>query len=262
MFNTIIYKVSGSVAYITLNRPEAMNSLDPEILLEMLEALKASHDDQAVRAVVITGAGKAFCAGGDLKWMMSVRNNDWKEKFDCLVRDFNTIILYIRGIEKPVIAAVNGFASGAGFSLALACDVRVVSENAKFNQAYVKIGLTPDGGSSFFLTKMLGPARATDLIFTGRMVGAQEALALGLASEVVPAGSFSERIEQVAKKFAAGPPLSYEMAKTLINEALGPALEAQLDYERDFIVSASLSNDFEEGLTAFINKREPVFKGN
>ncbi|MDD3654462.1 MAG: enoyl-CoA hydratase-related protein, partial [Desulfotomaculaceae bacterium] len=161
-----------------------------------------------------------------------------------------------------VIAAVNGFASGAGFSLALACDVRVVCESARFNQAYVKIGLTPDGGSSFFLTKMLGPARATDLIFTGRVIDAQEAVVLGLANEVAPDGFFSERVEQMAKQFAAGPPMSYKMAKKLINEALGPSLEAQLDHEREFIVSASLSNDFEEGLAAFINKRKPVFNGN
>lgn len=262
MFNTIIYKVSDSVAYITLNRPEAMNSLDPEILRELFEALQACHHDQTVRVVVITGAGKAFCAGGDLKWMMSVRDNNWKNSFDSLVKDFNSNILYIRKIEKPVIAAVNGFASGAGFSLALACDVRVVCESARFNQAYVKIGLTPDGGSSFFLTKMLGPARATDLIFTGRVIDAQEAVVLGLANEVAPDGFFSERVEQMAKQFAAGPPMSYKMAKKLINEALGPSLEAQLDHEREFIVSASLSNDFEEGLAAFINKRKPVFNGN
>jgi len=262
LFDSIIYKENEGVAYVTLNRPEAMNAINHGLATELIEALKICRENKKVCAVVITGAGKAFCAGGDVKWMVSARDENWKTDFDCLVNNFNQAILLIRDMEKPVIAAVNGFASGAGFSLALACDIRVVSENAKFNQAYVNLGLTPDGGSSYFLTLMLGPARTMDLVFTGRVIDAKEALALGLASELIPAESFGERVEQLAKQFACGPSLAFEQAKMLINEAHRRTLEAQLDLERESIVSASLSNDFEEGLKAFTEKRKPVFKGN
>jgi len=262
VFNNIIFKIDEEVAYITLNRPDAMNALNHELMSELIEALENCRENKTVRAVVISGAGKAFCAGGDVKWMVSARNENWKSDFDSLINGLNKAILLIRDMEKPVIAAVNGFASGAGFSLALACDIRVISENAKFNQAYVNLGLTPDGGSTYFLTLMLGPARAMDLIFTGRVIDSKETLALGLASELIPAGSFDERVKQLARQVAGGPSIAFEQAKMLINEAHRRTLEAQLDLERESIVSASLSNDFEEGLKAFTEKRKPVFKGN
>lgn len=262
MYNNIIFKVNDGVADITLNRPDAMNALNHEIIAELAEVLQICQGDNTVRALVIAGAGKAFCAGGDVKWMLSARDENWKSGFDSLVDSFNKVILLIRDLGKPVIAAVNGFASGAGFSLAMACDIRIISDKAKFNQAYVNLGLTPDGGSTYFLTLMLGAARVMDLVFTGRVIEAKEALALGLASELIPAESLNERVKQLAGQFASGPSIAFKQAKALINEAHRRTLEAQLDLERESIVGASLSNDFEEGLKAFAEKREPVFKGN
>jgi len=262
LYNNIIFKVNDGVANITLNRPDAMNALNHGIIAELAEVLQICQGDNTVHALVIAGAGKAFCAGGDVKWMLSARDENWKSSFDSLVDSFNKVILLIRDLWKPVIAAVNGFASGAGFSLAMACDIRIISDKAKFNQAYVNLGLTPDGGSTYFLTLMLGTARVMDLVFTGRVIEAKEALALGLASELIPTEFFDERVKQLARQFASGPSIAFKQAKALINEAHRRTLEAQLDLERESIVGASLSNDFEEGLKAFAEKREPVFKGN
>lgn len=257
------YEVNAGVAWITMDRPEAMNAMNHELLADLAEAVQLGRADQAARVLLLTGAGKAFCAGGDVKWMAAAsRDEDWPAMFDSLVQDLNRVVLMIRDTEKPVLAAVNGFASGAGFSLALACDLRVVSEQAKFNQAYVHLGLTPDGGSTYFLTLMLGPARALDLILSGRVLDAREALALGLASELFPAGSFAAGVKQYAEKIAAGPTLAFRQAKKLVNEAHRRSLAVQLDLERESIVGASLSNDFNEGLRAFAARSKPVFKGN
>lgn len=267
MLHQVRYEVNAGVAWITMDRPEAMNAMNHELLADLAEAVQLGRADKSVRALLLTGAGKAFCAGGDVKWMAatrgaSSRDEDWRAAFDSLVQDLNRVILLIRDTEKPVLAAVNGFASGAGFSLALACDLRLVSEQAKFNQAYVSLGLTPDGGSTYFLTLMLGPARALDLIFSGRVLDAREALALGLASELFPAGSFAAGVKQYAEKIAAGPTLAFRQAKMLVNEAHRRSLAAQLDLERESIVGASLSNDFAAGLQAFAARSKPVFKGN
>lgn len=263
MFSNIIFNVKAGVAYITLNRPDAMNAMNHAILTELIEVLQICREDKTVRVLVIGGAGKAFCAGGDVKWMCSARDEaNWQSGFDDLVGGLNKAILLIRETEKPVIAVVHGFASGAGFSLALACDMRIISEKAKFNQAYVNLGLTPDGGSTYFLTLMLGPARAMDIILTGRVIEAKEALALGLASELVPAKALNARVEQLAGHFATGPAIAFKQAKTLLNEAHRRILEEQLALERESIVGASLSDDFVEGLKAFTERRKPVFKGN
>lgn len=262
MFKNIIFNTESGVAQITLNRPAAMNALNHALVDELLEALRICREDETARAVVISGSGNAFCAGGDVKWMHAAHKEKWPHDFDRLVDNLNQVILMIRDIEKPVIAAVNGFASGAGFSLALACDIRVISEKAKFNQAYVNLGLTPDGGSTYFLTLMLGQALVTDLVFTGRVLEAKEALALGLASELTTTESLDARAKQLAQNFAAGPTIAFKQAKKLINEAHKQTLAAQLEAERKSIVSASLSNDFAEGLQAFAEKRTPLFKGN
>ncbi len=261
MFNHLLFKTENNVAYITLNRPETMNAFNHQMMQEFIEVMNICKEDKSIRAIVITGAGKMFSAGGDIKWMKSAQDENWKDNFGKLIYLLHKAIRSIRNIEKPVIAAVNGFASGAGFSLALACDIRIASENAKFNQAYINIGLTPDGGSTYFLTQMLGMARALDLIFTARVIDAKDALDLGLVSRVVPSDSFEDEIKKIASTYATGPTLAFGRAKILVNKAINNDFDTQLTLEAENILLTSLSNDFKEGLNAFFDKRKPNFFG-
>jgi len=259
---SVVFKLKDGVGYITLNRPEAMNSMNFALLGELSEVVRCCRRDPAVRVLVLRGNGRAFCAGGDVKWMQENLNDPhWAAEFHRLVGSLNQGIMLIRNIEKPVIAAVHGFASGAGFSLALACDLRLAAEGTRFNQAYVNLSLTPDGGSTYFLTSLLGPAKALDLIFTGRMLDAKEAFALGLLNEVLPPEALYDRATELAVGLANGPAIAYGRAKRLVYEASKQGLAQQLELEQQSIVEASLSQDFREGLAAFEEKRKPVFRG-
>ena len=258
----VILECKDGVGYITLNRPEAMNAMNSALLGELGEALRSCQGDQSVRVLVLTGNGRAFCAGGDVRWMQTTRiESSWPSRFHSLVGQLNQSIMLIRNMPKPVIAAINGFASGAGFSLALACDLRLAAETARFNQAYVNLSLTPDGGSTYFLTMLLGPTKALELIYTGRMVEAGEALSLGLLNEVLPDETLTARAAELASELAKGPAIAYGRTKRLVYEAHRQALAEQLALEQESIVGASLSGDFLEGLTAFAEKRKPVFQG-
>jgi 2-(1,2-epoxy-1,2-dihydrophenyl)acetyl-CoA isomerase len=261
MFETIIYEKKEASAWITLNRPNSFNGMNHKLLQDFNDALEMAANDKEVRVVMITGAGKAFSAGGDVQWMRTAQGENFEQGFHSLVELLHQAILKIRGMEKPVIAKVNGVASGAGFSLALACDLRIVSEQVKFNQAYVNIALTPDGGSTYFLTKMVGPAMATELIFTGRVVDAKEAFSLGLINKLVPAELLDQEAEKMAAFYSSGPTIAYAKAKKLINRAMGGELEKQLQLELESIVSSGLTEDFKEGLEAFFGKRKPEYKG-
>jgi 2-(1,2-epoxy-1,2-dihydrophenyl)acetyl-CoA isomerase len=194
---------------------------------------------------------------------MQATQNDpaWAAKFHSLVGQLNQVIMLIRNLDKPVIVAVHGFASGAGFSLALACDLRLAAVGTRFNQAYVNLGLTPDGGSTYFLTELLGPAKALDLIFTGRMLETDEAVALGLLNEVLPEADLVDRAKALALELAKGPALAYGLAKRLVYASQRQGLATQLELEQQSIVDACISRDFREGLAAFEEKRKPVFKG-
>jgi len=259
----VIFEIKDGVGYITMNRPEAMNAMNAALLGELSEVLRKCRGDQAVRVLVLKGNGRAFCAGGDVRWMQENQADSlWQAGFHSLVGQLNQVIMLIRNLPKPVIAAVHGFASGAGFSLALACDLRLAATGTRFNQAYVNLSLTPDGGSTYFLTMLLGPAKALELIFTGRMVDAKEALELGLLNEIVQEDELVSKAAEMATKLAQGPAIAYGQAKKLVYEAHRQALAEQLELEQESIVKASLSQDFREGLAAFSEKRKPVFKGN
>lgn len=258
----VLFEVRDGVGFITLDRPEAMNAMNSALLGDLSEVLRNCRGDQTVRVLVIKGNGRAFCAGGDVRWMQETQaDSSWPAQFHSLVGQLNQVIMLIRNMPKPVIAAVHGFASGAGFSLALACDLRLATEGARFNQAYVNLSLTPDGGSTYFLSLLLGPAKALELIYTGRMVDAQEALALGLLNEVVPEESLAAKAAELAAKLAQGPAIAYGQAKKLVYEAHRQSLAEQLELEQESIVSSSLSRDFREGLAAFAEKRKPLFQG-
>jgi len=260
-FKTLEVEIRESVAVVALNRPEALNALDLALGEDLGDALKDLRGRPDVRAILLTGAGRAFCAGGDIKQMLPGEGRKPADFFEKPLRAFHEVILAIRGMPKPVVAAVNGFASGAGCNLALACDYRIAGEGARFNQAFVRIGLVPDCGGTFLLPRIVGWARAAELILTGRMVEAREALAMGLVHEVVADDQLRPVAMKVAGRLAAGPTLAYARAKYLLDRSANAGLEDQLEAERMSQVALGPSADFLEGLRAFVEKRPARFEG-
>jgi len=258
--HSIQLKVMNQVAYVVLNRPEVFNSFNREMALSMQSALDQCASDTLIRAIVITGNGKAFCAGQDLKEVVSPELNPGFRKI--LEEHYNPIVQRIRTIEKPVIAAVNGVAAGAGANIALACDIVLASEKASFIQAFSKIGLIPDSGGTFFLPRLIGFQRASALAMTGDKVSAEEALQMGLVYKVVSEESFETSVQQLAEQLAQMPTKALGLTKRLLNQSLTNDLNTQLALESDLQIEASESNDYKEGVTAFVEKRKPNFYGN
>lgn len=262
-FETILWEVKDGVARITLNRPNQLNALNIPLCREVTSALEICRSDSAVRCVILTGTGRAFCSGGDVKQMLESTDRSAGEGS----RFLRELVFYLHGmmsairrLEKPVIAAVNGAASGAGFSLALACDLVVAAEGARFNQAYVKIGLSVDGGSSYFLPRHLGMKKAAELFFTGDMIDAPTALELGIVNRVVPAAELGSTVGELASRLAAGATRAMGRTKMLLNSSATESLETQMEIERQLIGQSALSEDFAEGIRAFAEKRTPRFK--
>ncbi len=256
-YETIIVEKETGVATITLNRAQALNAFVPEMNKELLDALREAERDTSVRCLMITGAGRAFCAGQDLKG----RTPDQKGSLGASLREkYNPLIRQIRQSEKIVLAAVNGVAAGAGCNLALACDLRVASEEAKFIQSFVRVGLAPDSGGSFILPRLVGISKAMELLLLGDAVDAQEALRIGLVARVFPAAEFTQSAREIAEKIAQGP-RSLGLIKRAVNHAMMPQLESDLDYEAHLQEIAGRSADYDEGVRAFLEKRAPVFKG-
>ena len=247
---------AGSVLTITLNRPDVLNALDVAAHSALAGALEAARDP-AIRAVVLTGAGRAFCVGQDLAQF----RDGAADVAELLGRFYNRHALAIRALEKPVLAAVNGPAAGAGLSLALACDVRIAAEEATFVPAFGGIGLVPDTGGTWFARRLLGAGRAFEWLTTGRRLAAAEALQWGLVSEVVPGAELAERAAEVAELFAAMPTRSVWETKRLLDAAETNTLEEQLEDERWTQADLVKTHDFEEGVAAFLEKREPAFTG-
>jgi 2-(1,2-epoxy-1,2-dihydrophenyl)acetyl-CoA isomerase len=253
-------KIENNVAWISLNRPEVFNSFNREMAFLLQETLDNCAYDTNVRAIVITGNGKAFCAGQDLKEVTDPELNPGFRKI--LEEHYNPIIIKIRTIEKPIIAAVNGVAAGAGANIALACDIVVASENASFIQAFSKIGLIPDSAGTFFLPRLIGLQNATALMMLGDKVSAEEALNIGMIYKIYPTSFFEEEVMTLATTLAQMPTKALGLTKRLLNQSMTNNLQQQLDLESDLQIVASSSNDYKEGVTAFVEKRKPEFKGN
>ena len=260
-YKNIVLEEDDGVATITLNRPANFNALNLEMGRELVEAIEKCTKNVRVKAVVITGAGKAFCAGGDLKAAKERLDNSPSDFFRELTKFFHRVILDIRMMPKPVIASINGPAAGGGFSLALACDLRIASDKATFKQAYTSVGLVPNGGLTFHLPKLVGLGKASELIFLDKGITAGEAEKLGLVNQVAPEAKLKEATSEVAKRLAKGPSLAFARAKALLNQALINSLESQLEIERQGVVLSGETEDFREAVLAFFEKRKPKFQG-
>lgn len=255
-YNTLEYTVNDGIAMIKLNRPESFNAIDLEVREELVSAIEEVEKDDLVRVLVITGAGKAFSAGGDVKKIKNLETLSGRNR----VLKMNKVILALANLEKPVISAVNGIAVGAGCNLALAADITIASENAKFGQVFVKIGMVPDGGGSFFLPRLIGLAKAKELIFTGEIIPAKKAEEIGLINKVVHHDQFDSEVNAWAEKMSNGPVETIGLAKKIINKGLNMDLESVLELEavsEGFIRQTAVHK---EGLNALLEKREPNFK--
>lgn len=256
-FETLLYDVADGVATVSLNRPEVLNALNDQLYKELSGLIRAVADDPAVRCVVLTGAGRGFCSGGDVRGMDPNRPVLAKRKRHRWI--LSDVLRPLVRLEKPVIAAVNGVAAGAGMNLALAADILIASEEATFSQVFARVGLVPDLGGLYLLTRVVGLNRAKELCFTARKVGAAEALSLGIVNEVVPAERLTERAAALAREIAAGPPLALSMTKTLLNMSSTSTLEEMLEYEGYAQTLAYASGENAEGALAFKEKRAPRF---
>lgn len=260
----VISEVDANVGILTLNRPERLNALSNDMREQLLAGLTAFDANEEVRAVLLTGAGRAFCSGGDVKQMRERLDNQTAANTVHPVHKTpirNRIIRTMREMGVPVIAAVNGPAAGAGMNLALACDLRIASEHAVFSEAFIKRGVPPDWGGTYFLTRLVGTAKACELIFSGDMIGAEEALRLGIVNRVEPHETFYQAALDWARQLAAGPTLAIALAKRNIYTNLDVSLGAALDNEAYAIEAARDTDDSAEGIRSFIEKREPNFKG-
>jgi 2-(1,2-epoxy-1,2-dihydrophenyl)acetyl-CoA isomerase len=258
--NIAVERVDG-IGRLTLTRPEALNALDKATGEELLDALESFRSDPTVRVVVVTGAGRAFSAGGDIKEMS--RAGELPESFfDELLATLNRVIVAMTEMPKPVIAAVNGIAAGLGFNLALACDIRIAARGAEFTQAFLRIGLIPDGGGTYLLPRIIGWSRAMELILTARSVSSEEALRLGLVTAVVDETDFEATVDSWARQLAAAPTGAVGRVKQLLAQSLTSDLKSQLRFEREMQMACGQSSDFREGITAFLEKRTPRFTGS
>ena len=252
-------EIDGPVATLTLDRPEALNALTVPMKVALREALESLAVERSVRAIILTGAGRAFCAGQDL----AEREQPDAAPLEVEVRDrYNPIIRALRSMGQPVIAAVNGVAAGAGASLAFACDLRIAAEGARFVLAFSRIGLVPDSGATWFLPRIVGPAKAAELALVGDAVDAAEALRIGLVSRVVPGDQLMAQARELAGRLAEGAPLALALTKTALDRSATIDLDEALEGEAKLQGIAGASADHAEGLAAFREKRAPRFSGS
>ena len=256
------YNISDRVALITLNRTETLNALTPGMRVSLLTAINDANTNDQVRVIVITGEGRGFCSGGDVKAMNEARRSGQANALDDRIAPIrDKVVLAMRNTDKPVIAAVNGHAAGAGMNIALACDIRIASSNAKFGQTFAKRGLHPDWGGTYFLPRIVGMAKACELIWSGRSIDANEAHQLGIVSEVTPPDELMNAVFELARSFAAGPPIAIRLAKRAMYRGMDTSLEEALEFETFAQNICSATQDAKEGIAAFVEKRDPRFRG-
>jgi 2-(1,2-epoxy-1,2-dihydrophenyl)acetyl-CoA isomerase len=254
----ILFELKGNIAVLTLNRPEKLNALNKEMALGLQDQLHSCDENETVRAVLLTGAGRAFCSGQDLQELPSDMVPDIEKSID---ENYNPIIRLLKTIRKPVVCAVNGIAAGAGANIALACDVVIAVASASFVQAFSKIGLIPDCGGTFFLPRLIGLQKASALMMLGDKISAEEAERMGMIYAAFSEESFSERTFQIATTLANLPTAALILTRKALMESSTNNLEEQLDLEKKFQKKAGLTKDFKEGVTAFLQKRAPQFTG-
>jgi 2-(1,2-epoxy-1,2-dihydrophenyl)acetyl-CoA isomerase len=258
----ILVSTDGPVGRLTLNRPDKLNAFAGRMRTEICEGLAALEGDPAVRVVVITGAGRGFCSGADVTFLRELLENRDREAFRGLLDAGRDVVTRIRNMGVPVIASVNGAAAGGGLNLALACDLRIASEAATFGQTFARIGLAPDWGGIHFLPRLVGEAKAIELMMTGTMIDAAEALRIGLVNRVVPADRLAAETEQLAHSLAARPPLSVRAIKQGVYASGGRSLAETLGFEIESQLICFDSADAREGVAAYFEKRAPRFEGN
>ena len=259
---TVLEERSGAVMTIRLNRPEKLNALDVGTCRSLVHSLLRAADDKSIHVIVLTGMGRAFCAGGDLERIREARDRRAVTELQSMLVAGKEICLAIATMPKLVVAAVNGPAAGAGMSLALACDLRIASEQATFSQSFAQVGLYPDFGATFFLPRLVGLSRASELFYTAERLSAQEALRAGILYGVFPSEQFEEEAAKLGQSLAAGPPIVYrDVKRTMIGEHY-KELEDALDEEIRLQIHCFLTEDCAEGLAAFFEKRKPSFRGH
>ncbi|WP_242926410.1 enoyl-CoA hydratase-related protein [Pontibacter vulgaris] len=257
-YECLLYEVQDGIATITLNRPDVFNAFNDQQSYDLQDALKQVSRDANVRVVVLTGAGKAFCSGQDLKAIASASKRDLSESLE---KRYNPIIRAMRNLPKPIICKLNGVAAGAGCSLALACDMIIASTAASMIEVFVNVGLVLDSGSSFFLPRVVGSLKAFELSTLGSKVSAEEALQLGMVNRVVAPEELDAAVAELAARFAASPTKAIGLMKKMLNKSFSSTLDEMLDYEAHCQKIAGNSEDYKEGVAAFNEKRKPQFKG-
>ena len=262
MYEHILVTETEGIVTITLNRPDKLNAFIGHMRRDLAEALEHAGSDRGVRVVIITGAGRAFCAGGDVKFMAELMQRRDSEEFARILGAGRRVITAIRHMTKPVIAAVNGPASGAGANLAFACDLRIASSTATFSQSFVKVGLIPDWGGTFFLPRLVTPNKACELFFLGESIDAAEALHLSIVNQVVAPEELESAAMQVAERLRAAPPIALAAAKQAVYSSEAADLEEMLRYETEAQLRCFESEDGHEGVHAFLEKRDPHFTGH